>query len=232
MRRQTGNAAAARVSFPAPLDLESRVEPWDGPLAGRPEEALARLERLAVDGRPLFLRAWEGPLAQELWVAQAAHLAEVSGGGVHVLRLSTARGVELVRRAKSQGVALTASVTPLHLLLTREDAALEGFAASPPLGTEEDARALGEGLADGTLDAVGWGGLPVEAVLALVVTHFVRPGLLDLAEAAARLASAPAALLSSPDPEPALVLDLEASWRLAGPPPFEGWTVYGRATPA
>lgn len=75
---------------------------------------------------------------------------------VHLMRLSTARSVELVRTAKAQGLPLTASTTWMHLLLDTDD--LVGYAPSlrldPPLGNPIDRQALIAGLQDHTIDAI------------------------------------------------------------------------------
>ncbi|NEQ53341.1 MAG: dihydroorotase [Leptolyngbya sp. SIO3F4] len=75
---------------------------------------------------------------------------------VHLMRISTARSVELIRMAKERGMPITASVTWLHLLFSTAD--LDSYAPSlrlaPPLGTPEDREALIAGLEDGTLDAI------------------------------------------------------------------------------
>lgn len=75
---------------------------------------------------------------------------------VHVMRLSTARSVELIRSAKARGLPVTASVTWLHLLFSTAD--LGNYAPSlrlaPPLGTPDDKEALITGIEDGTLDAI------------------------------------------------------------------------------
>ncbi|MBT9316558.1 dihydroorotase [Leptothoe spongobia] len=75
---------------------------------------------------------------------------------VHLMRISTARSVELIRDAKDRGLPITASVTWLHLLFSTAD--LDSYAPSlrlaPPLGTPEDREALIAGLEDGTLDAI------------------------------------------------------------------------------
>ena len=75
---------------------------------------------------------------------------------IHLMRISTARSVELIRAAKGRGLPITASVTWLHLLFSTAD--LESYAPSlrlaPPLGTPGDREALIVGLEDGTLDAI------------------------------------------------------------------------------
>ncbi|MBX2864236.1 MAG: dihydroorotase [Leptolyngbyaceae cyanobacterium MAG.088] len=75
---------------------------------------------------------------------------------VHLMRISTARSVDLIRSAKARGLPVTASVTWLHLLFSTAD--LDKYDPSlrlaPPLGTPEDQTALIDGLEDGTLDAI------------------------------------------------------------------------------
>ena len=94
--------------------------------------------------------------AEELHVARDLRLAELTGARVHIAHISTAGSVEMVRRAKREGLAVTCEVTPHHLALT--DAAVLGFDTntkmSPPLRSEEDRVALIEAVRDGTIDAI------------------------------------------------------------------------------
>ena len=94
--------------------------------------------------------------AEESHVARDIMLAELTGARVHIAHISTAGSVELVRRAKGQGLAVTCEVTPHHLALT--DAAVVGFDTntkiSPPLRSEEDRAALIEAVRDGIIDAI------------------------------------------------------------------------------
>jgi dihydroorotase len=95
-------------------------------------------------------------IAEELMVHRDIELARLTGARVHFLHLSTAGSVELVRKAKLDGLSLTAEVTPHHLSLTAE--LLRGFDATfkvnPPLRTMSDIDALKAGLLDGTIDAI------------------------------------------------------------------------------
>jgi dihydroorotase len=95
-------------------------------------------------------------LAEELMVHRDIELAKLTGARIHLLHLSTAGSVGLVRRAKADGVPVTAEVTPHHLSLT--DESLRGFDAvfkvNPPLRTKADIEALVEGVVDGTIDAI------------------------------------------------------------------------------
>jgi dihydroorotase len=94
--------------------------------------------------------------AEDSHVARDIMLAELTGARIHIAHISTSGSVELVRRAKKEGLAVTCEVTPHHLALT--DAAVVGFDTntkmSPPLRSEEDRAALIEGVRDGTIDAI------------------------------------------------------------------------------
>lgn len=103
----------------------------------------------------LGLPGWPG-IAEEVIVARDVMLARHTDSRVHVAHVSTAGSVEVVRWAKSQGIRVTAEVTPHHLMLTTD---LLGdydptYKVNPPLRPQEDVLALREALADGTIDAV------------------------------------------------------------------------------
>jgi dihydroorotase len=80
----------------------------------------------------------------------------LTGAPVHFLHLSTAGSVELVRRAKAEGLAVTAEAAPHHMLLTHDLVADYDpvFKVNPPLRTAEDVAAVIAGLCDGTIDAI------------------------------------------------------------------------------
>lgn len=103
----------------------------------------------------LGLPGWPG-VAEEVIVARDVMLARHTRSRVHIAHVSTAGSVEVIRWARQQGIAVTAEVTPHHLLLTTD--LLSGydptFKVNPPLRPEEDVLALREALRDGTIDAV------------------------------------------------------------------------------
>jgi len=161
--------------------------------------------RLGLPARPAC--------AEEIAVDRDLRLAGAVGGRLHVCHVSTAGSVELIRAAKRRGIAVTCEVTPHHLMLT--DEALAGcdtlFKVNPPLRTADDCRALLEGLADGTIDAVATdhaphapeekeldltaapsGMLGLETALALVLDRLVDTGLLDLRTVVYRMTAGPA----------------------------------------
>lgn len=109
--------------------------------------------------------------AEESAIARDLSLAKLTGGRLHLSHVSTAGSVELVRRAKADGLAITCEVTPHHLALTDEwVAGSRAFAwedagsraapyetstkVNPPLRTAADVRACWAGLMDGTIDAI------------------------------------------------------------------------------
>jgi dihydroorotase len=164
-----------------------------------------------LSGR-LGLPGWPS-VAESSIIARDAQLARHTGSRVHVAHVSTAEGIEVVRWAKSQGIGLTAEVTPHHLLLTQD--LVSGydptFKVNPPLRSTEDVEALRAALVDGTIDAVAtdhapharhdkehafvdaaFGMLGLETAFAVVHDTMVRNGQLDLAGLADRMSVAPA----------------------------------------
>ncbi len=103
----------------------------------------------------LGLTGWPA-VAEESIIARDILLAHHVGSRLHICHLTTKGGVELVRWAKSQGISVTAEVTPHHLILTDESAVGYDsvFKVNPPLRTAQDVQALRDGLADGTIDIV------------------------------------------------------------------------------
>nr|WP_272902200.1 dihydroorotase [Brevibacterium daeguense] len=104
----------------------------------------------------LGLPGWPA-VAEEAIIARDILLAEHVGSRLHVCHLSTRGSVELVRWAKSRGVAVTAEVTPHHLMLTDELVRSYDplYKVNPPLRTRADVDAVRAGLADGTIDVIG-----------------------------------------------------------------------------
>jgi dihydroorotase len=83
-------------------------------------------------------------------------LLEYSGGRLHFHLLSSAKSVDMVRRAKAAGLAVTASVAVANLCFTDEQLAQfdSNWKIKPPLRSQQDADALLEGVLDGTIDVI------------------------------------------------------------------------------
>jgi dihydroorotase len=162
----------------------------------------------------LGLAGWPA-VAEEAIIARDVLLAEATDSRLHVCHVSTAGSVEVVRWAKARGIAVTAEVTPHHLLLTEELA--RGYDArfkvNPPLRRAEDVEALRAALADGTIDIVAtdhaphpleskeapwqeasFGMVGLESALSVVQAAVVDTGFLDWTDVARVLSSAPAAI--------------------------------------
>ena len=94
--------------------------------------------------------------AEEVMVYREIALAELTGARVHILHVSTAGSVELIRRGKQRGVRVTGEACPHHFTLT--DKCLRTFDSNykmaPPLRTEDDVQAILAGLRDGTLEVI------------------------------------------------------------------------------
>ena len=154
--------------------------------------------------------------AEDIIVARDIMLAEMTGGHLHVLHVSTAGAVELVRQGKKRGVHVTAEACPHHWILTDKEVEKQGTNARmhPPLRTQTDIDAIIQGLRDGTIDAIATDHAPhapsekalsmldapngiigLETCLPLVLTYLVQPGHLTLEEAIARMTSIPANIL-------------------------------------
>lgn len=95
-------------------------------------------------------------LAEELIVARNLFLLEYTGGKMHIPTISTAKSVALIKEAKDKGLKVTCSVAVHNLILTDEK--LDGFdtrfKVAPPLRTEEDRKALIDGVLDNTIDII------------------------------------------------------------------------------
>jgi dihydroorotase len=156
--------------------------------------------------------------AEEMIVARDLAMARAVGGRLHICHVSSARSVDLIRRAKAERIRVSAEVTPHHLVFTDDD--LDGydtnFKVNPPLRAAEDRDALRAGLADGTIDAIATdhaphaveekeaefdqsppGTIGLETALAAVLTHLVAPGLLTLQRAIEAFSTAPARILGA-----------------------------------
>ena len=151
--------------------------------------------------------------AEDIIVARDIMLAEMTGGHVHILHVSTAGAVELVRWGKQRGVNVTAEACPHHWILTDAEVEKQGTNAKmhPPLRTQTDIEAVLEGLADGTIDAIATDHAPhtpdekalgmkdapngiigLETCVPLVLTYLVDAGHLTLKNVIAKLTCIPA----------------------------------------
>jgi dihydroorotase len=158
--------------------------------------------------------------AEDIIVARDLAVARSTSGRLHVCHVSSARAVGLIRRAKDEGVRVSAEVTPHHLVFTDEDLVTYDTSKKmhPPLRTTADRDALRAGVADGTIDAIATdhaphsveekdmefdqsppGTIGLETALAAVLTHLVEPGHVTLLRALAAMSTIPAGILGAAD---------------------------------
>jgi len=129
----------------------------------------------------LGLKGFPG-VAEDVMIARDIELARFTKGKVHVCHVSTARGIELIRRAKNDGIQVTCEVAPHHLVLD-ECCVSEydtNFKMMPPLKPHEDIEGLFAGLEDGTVDAIASDHAPHDRDSKLVEFSRATVGILGL----------------------------------------------------
>ncbi|MFM1996689.1 MAG: hypothetical protein RLZZ111_1076 [Planctomycetota bacterium] len=154
--------------------------------------------------------------AEEVMIGRDIALAEVTGGRLHVMHVSTAAGVALIRAAKARGARVTAEACPHHFTLT--DESLRGFDSnfkmSPPLRTAADVEGILAGIADGTIDCIAtdhaphapekkmleldrapFGILGLETAVGLSVTRLVATGRIGWPRLVEAMSTLPARIL-------------------------------------
>lgn len=129
-----------------------------------------------------------------LQIERDVQLAKETGCRYHVCHISTKESVDIIRRAKAEGVKVTCETAPHYLLLCDEDLQDEGrYKMNPPIRTKDDRKALIEGLLDGTIDMIAtdhaphsaeekarglarsaFGIVGLETAFALIHTYFVK----------------------------------------------------------
>jgi len=190
----------------------------------------------------LGLRGWPNA-AEDVIVSRNVILATYTGAHIHMQHISSRNAVEILRRAKSRGVSVSAEATPHHIALTED--ALVGYDTNlkmnPPLRTEADRTALVEALASGLVDCVAtdhaphaseakevpyeeapFGCIGLETAFSVLHSGLVETGALDLATLVTRMSTAPARIaglvppaLAAGAPADLCVFDPATTWRVA-----------------
>lgn len=154
--------------------------------------------------------------AEDVMVGRDIALSEATGGKVHIMHISTAGGVELIRQAKKLGARVTTEICPHHFTLTDECLRTfdSNYKMSPPLRSRSDVEACVAGLIDDTievictdhaphalekkmqeLDVAPFGIVGLETCLPLTITQLIEPGHLSWSQAIRKLTINPARIL-------------------------------------
>jgi dihydroorotase len=182
------------------------------------------------------------PMAEVIMIDRDLRLVEITGARYHAAHLSTAAGIEAIRRAKAQGLPVTCDTAPPYFALN--ETAIGDYRTfaklSPPLRNEWDRRAVVEGLRDGTIDAIAsdhapwdqdskrlpfssaaYGIVGLETLLPLSLELY-HNGHLGLSELICRLTCNPARILGLPvgrlapgAPADLVLFDPDVSWRIS-----------------
>ena len=183
-------------------------------------------------------------------------LVKEIGCKYHVCHISTKESVELIRQAKAEGVDITCETGPHYLVLTDEDLQEDGrFKMNPPLRSEEDRKALLEGILDGTIDMIAtdhaphsaeekakglersaFGIVGLETAFPVLYTCLVKTGYLSMERLRQLLVDNPRARFGIPMGECWSVWDLDEEWTvepekfrsMGKATPFAGWKLYGK----
>lgn len=102
--------------------------------------------------------------AEAMVIDRDLHLVRMTGARYHAAHISTRDAVDSIRRAKADGLAVTADTAPPYFLLNELSVSTydTAFKMAPPLRSEDDREAIIEGLADGTIDAIASDHIPVD----------------------------------------------------------------------
>lgn len=179
--------------------------------------------------------------AETTMVARDIVLAKETGGHVHIDHVGWANTVDVIRFGKAWGANVTAETTVHYFTLTEDDIVPydANFKINPPLPTARDAEGIKQGLKDGTIDCIvtdhapyspeeksagfqnaPFGLIGLETTLSLVISQLVKPGVLTLSEAIAKMTSNPAKILVGVDKghlsvgavADLIVIDMDKEW--------------------
>ncbi|MCG3118803.1 MAG: Dihydroorotase [bacterium] len=205
-------------------------------------------------------------VAEDIIVARDILLAAYTGARVHIAHLSSARALELIRWGKQRGLPVTCEVTPHHFTLTDEAVATSNYDTNtkmnPPLRSAHDLEAMIAGLQDGTIDVIATDHAPhsieeketefaaapfgitgLETALGLIMTRLVKPNLLTLSAAIAKVTVAPRRILNLPavqikegqpanltffSPTKTWMVDKTKTYSKSRNTPFHGWELTGK----
>lgn len=208
------------------------------------------------DGEYARAHGHRGICSESEWkqVERDIALAEKTGCGYHVCHISTKETVNLIRKAKAEGIDVTCETGPHYLVLTDMDLQEDGrFKMNPPLRSKADMEALIEGICDGTIDMIAtdhaphsaeeksrgleksaFGIVGLETSFPILYTHLVKKGIISLEKLIEIMSVNPrrrfgfeGGVIADGQPADLAVIDLDREW-IIDPDDFVSM---GKATP-
>ena len=190
-------------------------------------------------------------------IARDIELVKKTGVAYHVCHISTKESVDIIRKAKAEGVNITCETAPHYLVLTDMDLEEDGrFKMNPPIRAERDRQALVEGICDGTIDMIATDHAPhsadeksrgleksimgvvgLETAFAVMYTHFVKTGVITLEKLVELMAINPRKRFGiSHNKGDVTIFDLNAEYKInpdnfltkGRSTPFKGVNVFGK----
>jgi len=210
------------------------------------------------DGEYAKAHGHRGICSESEWgqIARDLELVKETGVKYHVCHISTKESVDLIRKAKAEGMDVTCETGPHYLVM--DDSMLEEhgrFKMNPPLRSKEDREALVQGILDGTIDMIAtdhaphsaeeksrgleksaFGVVGLETAFPILYTHLVKTGILSLEKLLDLMVWNPRKRFGIPmgldfslwDPNVKYTVDPEAFASMGKATPFCGWEVYGK----
>ena len=210
------------------------------------------------DGEYAKLHGHRGICSESEWaqIARDIELIRETGCAYHVCHISTKESVDIIRKAKAEGLDITCETGPHYLVMNDMDLQEDGrFKMNPPIRSEEDRKALLEGILDGTIDMLAtdhaphsaeeksrgleksvFGIVGLETAFPIMYTYLVKPGIMSMERLLEVMVDAPRKRFNLPLGNDFSVWDLEAESAInpeefvsmGKATTFNGWKVNGR----
>ena len=210
------------------------------------------------DGEYAKAHGHRGICSESEWgpIKRDIELLKETGASYHVCHISTKESVELIRKAKAEGVDITCETGPHYLVLDDSDLQEDArFKMNPPLRSKEDRLALIEGIKDGTIDMIATDHAPhsaeekgrglekslmgvvgLETAFAVMYTEFVKTGVITLERLVELMAINPRKRFGLPETEDICVFDVSEEYEvdpeeflsMGKSTPFKGKKVFGK----
>ena len=210
------------------------------------------------DGAYAAAHGHRGICSESEWaqIARDLQLVKETGVKYHVCHISTKESVDIIRKAKAQGIDVTCETGPHYLVMDDSMLQEDGrFKMNPPLRSAEDREALVQGIQDGTIDMIAtdhaphsaeekakgleksaFGVVGIETAFPICYTYLVKTGIITMEKLMELLVINPRKRFDIPLGNDFSIWDLEAAYTvdpadflsMGKATPFEGWTVQGK----